>query len=175
MITFIVPTINRPTLHRAIDSLIAQTDGDWKCIVIFDGVEEVDFDDKRILSIEIPKLGKFGNNGNAGLVRNVGIEMVETEWIGFLDDDDQLDKDYVKTLKKYADFDLVIFKMLMPNGKVIPSGDQIKINDVGISFAYRSKFKQKFINSDAEDFYFVNELKDKANFVITKEIGYKVR
>ena len=39
MITFIIPTVNRPSLKRAIDSLYAQTLSEWKAIIIYDGVE----------------------------------------------------------------------------------------------------------------------------------------
>ena len=102
MITFFIPTINRPSLGRAIDSLYAQTSEEWKAIIIYDGVEPTeDYSSNKIKILQINKSGSCkGINGQAGLVRNVGINKADTEWVGFLDDDDVLDKNYVKLLSK---------------------------------------------------------------------------
>ena len=37
-ITFIIPSVNRPTLERSINSLVSQTNPNWECIVVYDGV-----------------------------------------------------------------------------------------------------------------------------------------
>jgi glycosyltransferase involved in cell wall biosynthesis len=37
MLTFIIPTIGRDTLHRTIESLEKQANNNWNAIVIFDG------------------------------------------------------------------------------------------------------------------------------------------
>jgi glycosyltransferase involved in cell wall biosynthesis len=92
MITFIIPTINRHTLSRTIDCLINQTNPNWKAIVVFDGVKCEKYLDPRIKSLSIEKMGK---QNFAGLVRNQAINMVDTEWIGFVDDDDTISYDYV--------------------------------------------------------------------------------
>lgn len=39
-ITFIIPSINRETLSRTIDSLFKQSNPNWKAIIIFDGVKK---------------------------------------------------------------------------------------------------------------------------------------
>ena len=67
----------------------------------------ITFNDERISTTKINKFGVVGVvHGQSGLVRNKGIEMVDTEWIGFLDDDDTIHPDYVKTLsEKYLDYD----------------------------------------------------------------------
>lgn len=108
MITFIIPSINRPTLQRTIDSLLNQTSPNWRAIVVFDGVDGITFEDERIIVLRINKTGLEGpKNGQSGLVRNEGIKLVKTDWIGFLDDDDSLDKNYVKTLfEKYRSMTL---------------------------------------------------------------------
>lgn len=38
IVTFIIPTIGRDTLSKTIDSLINQTNPNWKAIIVFDGI-----------------------------------------------------------------------------------------------------------------------------------------
>jgi glycosyltransferase involved in cell wall biosynthesis len=116
----------------------------------------------------------------AGLVRNFGIEKCDTEWIGFLDDDDTIDSRYVETLqKKYSKYDLVVWRMKFKNGMIIPrlTNDNLIFGNVGISFCYKNKFKNvKFEdNRDGEDFDFISNLKkNTSNYIITPEIFYNV-
>jgi glycosyltransferase involved in cell wall biosynthesis len=181
MITFIIPSINRETIKRSVDSLIKQTNKNWNAIIIYDGVDGVDFNDERIVIKKIKKLG--GNSqthGMSGLVRNEGIKLVKTEWIGFLDDDDTLHEDYVKTLfEKYSDKDFVIWRMVYKNGLIIPrlSSNNITFGNVGISFCYKNKFNNLLFNNnrDGEDYDFIISLMSKSlNYVITPEIYYNV-
>jgi glycosyltransferase involved in cell wall biosynthesis len=39
MITFVIPSINRETLKRSIDSLMKQSSHNWRAIIIYDGVD----------------------------------------------------------------------------------------------------------------------------------------
>lgn len=181
-ITFIIPSINRPTLQRSINSLINQTNPNWECIVIYDGVDGKDFEDKRIKVIKSPKIGLVGpNNGQSGLVRNIGLKECQTSWIGFLDDDDTLDSNYVDTLyKKYNNYDFVVWRMIYDTGLILPpmSLNKLIFSTVGISFCFKNKFKDLFFdrNRDGEDFDFLMKLQSStSNFIITPEIFYKVR
>jgi glycosyltransferase involved in cell wall biosynthesis len=112
-ITFIIPSINRDTLTNSVNSLLKQTNKNWKCIIVFDGVEGIKFDDDRIKTINVNKLGKKGQgHGNAGLVRNEGIKICETEWIGFLDDDLLITRDSInKSLQLAAGLEAKIFQL----------------------------------------------------------------
>ena len=93
-ITFIIPTIGRSTLRRTLQSLQDQTNQNFKCIVVFDGIDPtITVDDNRFKIIKTNKLGQGRNS--AGLVRNEGMKLVNTEWIGFVDDDDTLSNTYV--------------------------------------------------------------------------------
>jgi glycosyltransferase involved in cell wall biosynthesis len=183
MITFIIPSLNRPTIKRTINSLINQTSNNWKAIVIYDGVDGEKFDDERITTIKIDKTGLVGpKNGQSGLVRNEGIKLVKTEWIGFLDDDDSLEKDYVDTLfKKYSKHDFVVWRMKYENGMVLPpfSMNDLVFARVGISFCYNKNIFKELLfsqNRDGEDFDFLMELKKRSkNFIITPEVYYKIR
>ena len=91
-ITFVIPSINRPSIINAVNSLLNQTNPNWECIIIYDGVDGFKFDDVRIKTVITEKIGGSSSfHGISGLVRNVGLNMVNTDWIGFLDDDDTLD------------------------------------------------------------------------------------
>ena len=183
MITFIIPSLNRPSLKNSVQSLINQTEQNWKAIIVYDGVDGQSFEDNRITTLKVDKLGRFSSHhGMAGLVRNFGIERCDTEWIGFLDDDDTLDSRYVETLqKKYLKYDLVVWRMKFKNGMIIPrlTNDNLIFGNVGISFCYKkSIFKELFFsqNRDGEDFDFLMELKKQSNnFIITPEVMYNVR
>ena len=181
-ITFIIPSLNRSTITRTVDSLLNQTNPNWNAIILYDGVVGTVFEDERIKTLEIPKTGLVGSaNGQSGLVRNVGIKMVKTEWIGFLDDDDTLHKDYVKTLtEKYLSYDFVVWRMQYFSGRVLPSqsNNNLIFGDVGISFCYKNKFDNLLFdnNRDGEDFDFLIKLKKLTdNWVITPEVYYNVR
>lgn len=181
MITFIIPSLNRDTLSRTINSLILQSDERWKCIIVYDGIDGLEFNDPRIITIKINKIGISGSNhGQSGLVRNEGIKISNTEWIGFLDDDDTIHHDYVKTLfENYSIYDFVVWRMRYTNNKILP---EINRNDlvfgrVGISFCYKNKFNDLFfdVNRDGEDFDFLMKLKSLTNnWVITPEVFYNV-
>ena len=181
-ITFIIPSVNRPTLMRTMDSLIKQTNPNWLCIIIYDGVDGISFVDERIKTIQAPKLGLFGpNNGQSGMVRNVGIKEANTEWIGFLDDDDTIHENYVQTLyEKYLNYDFVVWRMKYQNGFVLPPLDMnhLSFAKVGISFCFKNKFGELLFdqNRDGEDFDFLKKLESlTSNYIITPEVFYNVR
>jgi len=183
MITFIIPSLNRPSLKKTINSLLNQTNPNWFAIIIYDGVDGLDFNDSRIKTFKVNKIGGFSpHHGMAGLVRNFGIDKCNTEWIGFLDDDDTIQPDYVKMLlEKYAVYDFVVWRMKLQNGTIIPklTNSNLIFGNVGISFCYKkSIFKELFFtqNRDGEDFDFLMELKKQSNnFIITHEVMYNVR
>lgn len=178
-ITFIIPSINRGTLSRSVLSLWNQTNDNWKCIIIYDGVDGIEFNDKRIKTIRIDKLGGSSPfHGTSGLVRNVGLNLVDTEWIGFLDDDDTLEPTYVETLfEKYNNYDFIIWKMKYTSGRILPQGNSIVFGNVGISYCYKNIFDNlRFDNNrDGEDFDFLLKLKSlTSNYIIAPEVLYKI-
>ena len=187
-ITFIIPTIGRTTLKRSILSIINQTVKEWNAIIVFDGLEPNIDDiqiksDSRIKIVKTPK--KQGKNINsAGLVRNYGMKMVETQWIAFLDDDDTISNDYIETFHKELDinkdFDVLIFRMQMED-RIVPklSSTNFKICDVGISFVMKREIFRKglsFIANGAEDFLYLNSIrKAEYRIIISPYVRYFVR
>ena len=190
-ITFIIPTIGRETLIDTINSLKSQTNKNWKALIIFDGVKPtLQSDDSRINIIEINKTGTGLNDitkshPSAGGVRNVGLKMVDTDWVGFVDDDDTLSENYVeflqKDITKYDTIKVDIFRMRAKNGDILPdpNDNNFYINKVGISFAVNTKFYKDnnlyFTPSQEEDFYYLDKARNmNAPMLISSQVAYFV-
>ena len=181
-ITFIIPSLNRPTISRSVESLLNQTNPNWLCIIIYDGVDGIEFNDERIKCFKIEKTGRVSSfgGGESGLVRNFGIKESKTEWIGFLDDDDTLHQDYVKDLfEKYSEYDFVVWRMVYTDGKILPPpNNDLSFGSVGISFCFKNKFENLLFDSNrnGEDYDMVTKLKSlTSNFIVTPEVYYNIR
>ncbi len=196
MIAFVIPSIGRYTLTHTLNSLIQQTNPNWKCFVGFDGKNEDDIESS--LLIHDPRISyfylneKLGNDkehhGNAGEVRNKIIGNIddEIEWIAFVDDDDTLSRFYVEIFeleKSKQDFDCCVFRMRydINNEKVIPPLDMNHLaqNFVGISFCVNKKFMNNhnlmFRNSNCEDYIFLKSIEEnKGKIRISPHITYNV-
>lgn len=180
LVTFVIPSIGRPTLKRSLQSLEQQTYKIWKALVVFDGLP-LDETNKmeHVKFISIPKIG-FKNC--AGEVRNKGIMEVDTEWTAFLDDDDIVTNDYCAQLEKEIKMapraDVILFRMIHTEyERVLPSRKYISLGDVGISFACKTSVlkKIKFNPSAFEDFDLLNRLeKSSYKIQISDHITYIV-
>lgn len=179
MITIIVPTIARPSLVHSIQSLLNQTNPNWQAMVVFDGVEPISIPtDDRITVLRSHKLGMIKTpHCCAGHVRNYALDHVATEWVGFLDDDDCLTPDYVEKFYKYSqeDVDLILFKLVFPDGRVMPSGSDFVLYDCGISFCLKTKHNLRFVNSHIEDYLFLDNVKKLGiKYKVVDEVVYLV-
>lgn len=182
-ITFIIPTIGRSTLINSIDSLLNQTDNNWNAIIVFDGLKQnIEINDNRIKIIEI---NKCGIKNSAGYVRNEGIKLCNNSiWIGFLDDDDTLSKDYIEKLKEEINInnniDVCIFRMGYENGYILPTlyDKNIIRNKVGISFAIKKNIDNTilFENNPYEDYIFLKKMQcKKYKILISSYVTYFVK
>jgi hypothetical protein len=191
-ITFIVPTVNRATLFRTLASIRQQTSQRWKVIVIFDGCAPTDesilalLKDSRFLYVSIKKHGVLSSNqhGQAGQIRNIGMSMVTTPWIGFVDDDDVILPNYIEKLMEESDnlsvADLISFRMIDTDQLVPPPFCQgILPNQIGISFAIKtSLFKEGFLftQSEREDYHFVKDVhRARKIIILSSHITYLTR
>ena len=196
-ITFIIPSIGRDSLKDTLNSLLNLNDSAWNAIIIFDGVTyESPIKDERIITKTIEKTGiQEHGKSRAGLVRNIGIEIVLKDcikncmWIGFVDDDDCLSPDYIDNLKTELNIDqvsnfckpeVVIFRMAYENGLVLPMQQDrnIILKKVGISFCINTDiaYKYKFDNHIYEDFMYLKCLQNNGHKIIISEyVSYYVR
>jgi len=191
LITFIIPTINRPALINTLLSLKSQKIDNWKAIVIFDGCIPSDvrlldlLSDKHFTHFSIDKVGtiKGIKHGMAGYVRNIGMDLVNTQWIGFVDDDDVLLPDYTEKLLEEIMItphaDLILFRMI--HNEMIPSIDvkTIEVGHVGISFCFKTELYKrgfKFKQSEREDFNLIKDIQHMNHkIVISPYITYRVK
>jgi hypothetical protein len=187
-ITFIVPTIGRYTLMRTIISLKNQTKTNWRCIVIFDGVNipknitDTLKDDKRFTIIRINKVGCLNHGAR---VRNEGLRLVKTGWVGFVDDDDTLSPYYVEHMNNYissnSTIKCIIFRMMYSDNNVIPkiNSNTFQAGNVGISFCFNAELLRSgfyFTPSSCEDYVLLNKIRgSRYRIVMSGKIGYFVR
>jgi glycosyltransferase involved in cell wall biosynthesis len=181
-VTFIIPSIGRDTLKTTICSLINQTNPNWKAIIIFDGISPTEIiDDNRITVVQCSKLGEGQNS--AGLVRNYGILLAETEWIAFVDDDDVIKSTYIdiflNEIIRYEN-DVIIFRMIS-GGQIIPNNctDNFYMAQVGISFAVKRCIFESgiiFEPSNVEDYILLDNIRQKKyKMMISPYLLYSVR
>jgi glycosyltransferase involved in cell wall biosynthesis len=154
--------------------LISQDCENWKAIVNFDGIDNPSFliFEDRIKYIFNKPIRKFG-----GIIRNQAIRLADTEWIGFVDDDDALEPHYISALKQEIksnpDLDCVVFRMKNELNYLVPhqsekTVDDIKKARVGISFCFKKKIFDegiRFVPGSTEDFDIINKI---------RSVGYKI-
>lgn len=163
--TFIIPSIDRPELQRAIDSARKQAP----------------------YLVEIDKF-----HIGASAIRNGLIKLADTEWVSFLDDDDTVTDDYVQRLKEeseaHPEADVIIFREyfiqdLMEEGNPYPdhfiwTAPVVHWGQIGIAFSVKREvaLKHPFLEEPNEDFHFIERI-DQAGHKIhfSKYLVYRAR
>lgn len=111
--TVIVPAYNTgEAIRRCIDSILAQSIGDWELIVVDDGssdctpvvIDEYAGKDERIRAIHIA-------NGGVSNARNVGLEAARGEYVMFVDSDDWIEPDYLREVEACMGDDADIYML----------------------------------------------------------------
>lgn len=179
LVTFVVPTTGRATLENALLSIHVQTDVRWHAVVVhqvqrnstthFHALEQPTIDlpdaiasDARFKHIYLERAIL---RNCAGSVRNFALKSVDTPWVAFLDDDDAISIDYVRSLSTaistYPHVDLVSFRMYDSRFDRLypaPEARTANQNDIGISFAFKLTHTMVDMQVDAtcEDFIFIH-------------------
>lgn len=99
--SIITPTYKRADkLVRAVDSLLHQTYTDWEMIIVNDSPKDMSYN-TFTSSINDPRIHYHINTVNSGVnfTRNLALSKVsaDSKWIIFLDDDDYLSPDALRT------------------------------------------------------------------------------
>jgi len=129
-VSIVVRTRNRPVqLGRALASLAAQTYRPLEAVVVNDGGCRLDEVALRGALGDVPlRLETLARSGGRAHAANLGLALASGDWIGFLDDDDELLPRHVATLLTaavlagspvvYSDCETVV-RELAPDGAVV--------------------------------------------------------
>lgn len=136
-IAVLIPTKNRRTLlEKALQSVLNQTVLPDEIIVINDGSTDetanflIDFKQKYDYVSVIQR----GESGGVNTARNQGIRSITSDWIVFLDDDDELTKDAISIIKEKvslipSNYSLLCFNTVIKNDtEEFTGGFQFKDN-----------------------------------------------
>lgn len=153
--TFIIPTIGRPTLQRALESVPFTADYLYL---------------------------KDDNGRGPAAIRNQLIQSAQTKWVSMLDDDDTVTPDYVQRLeeelKNHPDADVIYFREYFLWGQVMPLHPHCGWGNVGISFSVRRDLaiEMPFRDERYEDFEFIHRLERAGKkIVFSNYLTYKAR
>lgn len=92
-------------IHKCIASVLRQTYEDYKLIIVNDGSTDDTLKIAQQFQAKKPDKIEIHSKPNGGLssARNYGLEKSESEYVVFLDGDDYLDENYLKTLTEAAE------------------------------------------------------------------------
>ena len=128
-ISVIVPVYNAEKyLPRCIESVLAQTFVDWEMLLIDDGSTDASGSICDEYAAKDERIRVFHKeNGGVSSARNLGLDNAQGEWITFVDSDDYIEENYLKSFEGNLDADLVVGNMIEkgPQGNLlrnIPSG-----------------------------------------------------
>jgi glycosyltransferase involved in cell wall biosynthesis len=193
IVTFVVPSLNRPSLPRSLGSIVNQTDPRWKAIVCFDRRPGARIQTEDVLEFSNPKISVLnyedssdivkGMTSGPGPVRNYAVSKADTEWVAFLDDDDSLTEDYVSRLSEEGEgADAIVFRMIYANGNFLPrefmTPQKFSLGHFGVSSAVRRRVfdKIQYTRGRGEDYRLIRDIKEAGMCVkFSKYATYLIR
>lgn len=161
--SIIVPVYNvAPYLRECLDSVLAQTFTDWECLCVNDGSTDESGAILNEYAAKDPRFRVFHQtNGGVSSARNLALDNVKGEWVGFLDGDDWILPDWFETIAsliaetpgvdwvrlenrdwrsgKYTFKDeTTLRKEIVKSGDILPFGwKQVSRNGVSVVNVYR--------------------------------------
>ncbi len=124
--SFIIPVYNAEvTLNKCLSSILSQTFNDFEVIVIDDGSQDQSSNIYTALAKKDARLKYiYQNNNGVSSARNIGLKKAKGDYICFVDSDDFVSPNYLKTLYKTLIeqlYEVVFFgyNIIDQNGKVI--------------------------------------------------------
>ena len=182
-VTFVIPSINRLSLIKTLDSILNQTNDNWKVVIIFDGVIDIHPSIETKCNNEKISFHKVPKQKDRSCVRNIGIQMCTTPWIAFVDDDDTISSDYTEMIYQSSiqnnKIDCIIFRMINNKNYILPEifCKHIKKSKVGISFSCKKEIFHRilFKNNYNEDFNLLKRIYlNKYTILVHESISYFV-
>ena len=147
LISIIIPTFNRVHIvSETLDSVIAQTYGNWECIIVDDGSTD---ETERLIGAYCEKDSRFqyhhrpeNRSKGANACRNYGFELSKGEYVLFLDSDDLLKDTCLElrldTFKKDDNLDFVIGNTSFYKNAVF--------SEIPLSKSLENKTSKEFLN-----------------------------
>ena len=125
VITIIIPVYNAGKyLRHGLDSLLAQTCGDWEAVCINDGSSDESLAILEEYAARDARFRVFSQvNSGVSAARNRGIREARGEWVTFLDADDWFSEDMVSSLQGPAareGVDMIAFESMVEYEPGIP-------------------------------------------------------
>lgn len=129
-LSIIIPVYNsEKQIEKCLNSLIYQIKSDVEIVIINDGSTDQSHTKIQDYVKKHPDNIQYYEKENTGIAdtRNLGIQKAKGKYIAFVDSDDYIDFDLIKTLEKYmdADIDLIKYKLkrVDANGTLIEKID----------------------------------------------------
>ena len=92
------------TLHRCVDSILAQTFTDWELLLIDDGSPDRSGEICDEYASKDTRIKVFHKeNGGVSSARNTGLDVANGEWIVFADSDDWCENNYLSDFFEIED------------------------------------------------------------------------
>ena len=194
MFAVVIPTLGRPSLAKAIESLERHTRKQFSIVVVNDSDSDISF--KNTIVLQGPRVGW------PGPTRNVGIRWAKDngiQWVAFLDDDDYFHPKYMEWLydhvHAFPTTDILIFRARglfdhLPPTFVIPPKNVFQLHGglVGNTFSIRVgdiEYDELHVNDDTntnkykhhgEDLRLLQDATRRKKVVfISPRVGYGVR
>lgn len=140
-VSIIIPAYNSEKhIGKCLDSIFSQTHDDLEVILVDDCSTDKSYDVMRLYSQREPrrlKLVKNQENKGAGASRNVGLELAQGKYIGFIDSDDTIELNAVKKMhdtleKKGVDIARISRKIVYKGHDVSFLGRKLAVREDGI-------------------------------------------
>ena len=110
--TVIIPVYNvEAYLRDCLDSVIAQTFGDWEAVCVDDGSTDRSAEILAEYAVKEPRFKVVSQpNGGLSAARNTGLSAAQGEYVLFLDSDDWLEPNAMETIAQaLSDEDMICF------------------------------------------------------------------
>lgn len=154
-ISIIIPIYNTAsTLETCIQSVLKQDFQDWEAILVDDGSSDNSYNQASDLSQKDSRI-KVLQQEHQGVstARNLALSKVQGKYVCFVDADDSIEPNYLSTMYKYRDFDMVVCgyyvdtydkEKLLNRKEYTP--DDIRINKITDKSILMNLFKSGMIN-----------------------------
>ena len=175
LLSIIIPYYKTLELtKKLLDTITPQLTNEVEVILIDDGCLEVELEQYH--SIKIIHLPT--NSGNASKPRNIGLDIAKGKYIAFIDSDDMVSTDYIKTILDsiILNPDIIFLSWKSHKHNVIIYGEPPQWNCSVWCRVYKKDIigKTRFREDlkIAEDWAFNQEIKYESSYAIEKQIYF---